>query len=471
MPTCAPLKERLLNAANVIKRHALPVIYFSWSGSFIRALPALYVVWALPLVFILALLVPPWQHPDEPAHFLRAAHAADGNLFGHRFGTTAGGRADPAIGQAVIPFWPLAFHPEVKVTEAMYASAYRRWSSMREDTPFHNTSIYPPFLYAPAILAVWAGRTLHLTIVRSLYVARATNALASVLLTCIALALARRTRCALAVIAGLPMTLALYASASHDALIVSLTLLAVGSIDRVIDEARAATGAELVLITLALLFVAMSRPPYAVLSGLLLLGAPNRSLRAWMAATVIIAGTAIWWTYALRGFVVYPAADASSQWAIAIANPIRTITVAWTSLVIRSPELGEQLIGKLGWLDTPLPHGFVLLAATIILLGYLSALAGPTRWPWLPLIIIIIAALALHGSQYLCCVEPGAANSYLQGRYFLPLAAVLTLALPQLPGVGWRILLLAAVGVTLLASIEPAVLIRTLVIRYYLSAG
>jgi len=119
-----------------------------------------------------------------------------------------------------------------------------------------------------------------LTIIKTLYVARAANAIAAVLVTFTALALARRTRCALAAVAALPMTLALDASANQDALIISLVLLAVGAIDRVIDEGRAATGWETLLITSALLFPAMSRPPYVVLSGLLLLTAPGKSLRA-----------------------------------------------------------------------------------------------------------------------------------------------------------------------------------------------
>src|ERR1700731_4036735 len=122
---------------------------------------------------------------------------------------------------------------------------------------FPHTAIYPPFLYAPGVLAVWVGRAFDLPIVQTLYLPRAANAIASTLLTLAALALARRTRCALAVLAILPMTLALTASASKDALTISLVLLAVGAIDRIIDEQRAATGSETVLITLALLFPAL----------------------------------------------------------------------------------------------------------------------------------------------------------------------------------------------------------------------
>ena len=75
-----------------------------------------------------------------------------------------------------------------------------------------------------------------------------TNALAAVLVTFLALAAARRTRCALAALAAMPMTLALDVSASHDALMIALVFLAVGMIDRVIDENRDATRLETALI-------------------------------------------------------------------------------------------------------------------------------------------------------------------------------------------------------------------------------
>ncbi len=89
-------------------------------GRFIGAIPILYIAWALPLLLALVLLVPPWQHPDEFRHFLRTAHIADGSLLGHRFGSSAGGRADPSIIASVLPFSSIPFHPENKVTALMY---------------------------------------------------------------------------------------------------------------------------------------------------------------------------------------------------------------------------------------------------------------------------------------------------------------------------------------------------------------
>jgi uncharacterized membrane protein len=278
---------------------------------------------------------------------------------------------------------------------------------------------------------------------------------------------------ALAVVAVLPMTLALDTSASKDALTISLVLLTVGAIDRVIDEGRAATGPETLLITTALLFPAMARPPYAVLSGLLLLTAPGKSLRGWIAGAVIIVCTALWWTYAAAvSMVGVPPGDTSAQIAFSLANPMRAIGVFWQTLANQWSEIGQELIGVLGWLDTRLPHYFLLMATTVLVLSLLSTTSGPARRPWLTMVIVIIGTVTVYIAIYFTFTPPGApVVTTLQGRLFLPFIAVLSLALPRLQWLGTRILPLAAASVLFLALIGPAVVVQTLVIRYYLNAG
>jgi uncharacterized membrane protein len=444
---------------------------FATVDRFMRAIPALYLTWGLPFLLALVILVPPWQHPDEPEHFLRTAQVADGELFSQRWGATAGGLSDPAVAGAVLPFNSVPFHTELKVDAPMYASAHRfRWSTAREVTSFPHTAIYPPLLYAPGVLAVWVGRAANFTVVQTLYLARAANALASALVTFGALVLARRSRAALAVVAILPMTVALYASASKDALTISLVLLAVGAIDRIINERRAATRSETLMIAIALLFPALARPPYVLLSGLLLLTASSKSLRPWLAGGAVIICSAIWWIYAARtSMVELPPGDSSAQIALSVANPTHAVVVFWRTLLHRWSEIGEEMIGVLGWLDTRLPLPLIQLATVVLLLSLLAASAGPARKPWLPLILIGAGLVAIFLAIYVTFSPPGAPTvDTLQGRLFLPLAALLPLALPQVPSFGTRMVPWAAAGIAILALLEPALVIRVLAVRYYL---
>jgi uncharacterized membrane protein len=355
----------------------------------------------------------------------------------------------------------------------MYAAAHRfHWSMVRQDVDFRNTAFYPPFLYAPGVLAVWVGRALELTIIQTLYLARGANAVAAAFLTFLALVFARRTRIGLTVVAILPMTITLDTSASQDALIISLVILAVGAIDRIIDSNRAATRLETLLITLMLLLPAMARPPYAALSGLLLLTAPKNSLRAWISAASIVTCMGSWWLSAAGSTVTIPPGDPSTQWASTIAHPTRLLVTAWSTLLSESKEAGVQLIGVLGWQDTRLAPSFIELAGTVLAFALVSSTTGPARRPWLAMLISMTGIAGVFLAIYFLFTSTGAAVvNGMQGRYFLPLVAVLALALPALPWLGYKLIPVATAGAVVLAIIEPAVVIRTIAVRYYLSMG
>ena len=380
---------------------------------FVQAIPVFYLVWALPLLLALSVLIPPAQQPDEPAHFLRTVQIAGGSLFGRRVGGSAGGPADTAVMPALAPFFPTFFHPEVKITSLMYAASISiRWAGKTQVQEFPNVAIFPPLMYAPGVLAVWVGRALDLTVVRTLHLVRVANALTAVLVTFLTLAAARRTRCALAALAAMPMTLALDVSASHDALMIALVFLAVAMIDRVVDEDRDATGLETALIAAALALPAMARPPYAALSALLLLTAPIRSLRPWAAAATVGAATCAWWVYtAMFSLTRLAPADPPAQWELVKADPTLIVAVLWQTLVREWMALGEQLVGKLGWLDTRLPTFFILMAAGVLTLTFASATAGPARRPWLPAAAVFAGVLIMFS----CRARP-ASRSWLGCR-------------------------------------------------------
>ena len=124
----------------------------------------------------------------------------------------------------------------------------------------------------------------------------------------------------------------------------------------------------------------MARPPYVALAALLLLTAPIRSLRPWAGAAAVGAATCGWWIYtAMFSLTRLAPADPSAQWELVKADPALLVPVLWRTLVREWMALGEQLVGKLGWLDTRLPTFFILMAAGVLILTFLSATAGPAR--------------------------------------------------------------------------------------------
>lgn len=436
-----------------------------------RALPALYLVWALPFLLTLAWLVPPWSHPDEPNHMLRIVELAHGELLGERLGPRdAGGLTDVGVADAAAPFASITFHAERKVTRPVLSASDRvPWRGSLSLLGFPNTAPYPPLFYLPAMAAVRIAQMVGLHVNRTLYLARAATALATVLVNAAALVFARRTRYALAGLAMLPMTCSLDASASQDALIIALSLLAVGWIDSLIERNQPASWTALAGLVLALVAIGMARPPYVVLAVLLLLVTPRLGWSTVAGACIVVAGVGAWSALA-AATVLVARGDPSVQAELLLSHPLQSVTILLTTLHREGPGYAVQFIGQLGWLDTALPRWYIVLALAAIVSGFAAAIDGPSRRPWLPVLAAVGGSALIFGTQYLSWTQPGAdAIEGVQGRYFIPLAAALALSVPGLPRFGPLIRPVALAGLGILGVTTPFVVVQALVVRYYLS--
>jgi hypothetical protein len=445
-----------------------------------RALPVLYLVWALPLLLTICWLMPPWSNGDEPNHMLRTVELAHGELLGQRLGPhDAGGMADAGILDAAAPFEPLKFHPERKVTITMRSAGDQvRWRGSASLNSFGNTAPYPPFLYLPAVVAVRISQMLGIGVDRSLFLARAATALAAALVNAAALTLARRTRYAVAALAMLPMTCSLDASVGQDALIIALSLLAVGWIDRMIERGRPANRGELTGLALALMAVGMARPPYVTFALLPLLTASRlRWASAAAACAVVVAVGA--WSALVAAVVLVSRADPCAQASLLLGDPLRFGAVLLNTLRSYIPGYTAQFVGELGWLDTALPPWYVALAFAALAAAFAAAVAGVARRPWLALLVAVGGALLIFVVQYLNWTQPGAdLIDGVQGRYFIPLAATLVLAVPTFPPLAFPRLAfprlapfvraVAPAGICALGVTTPFVIVQALVVRYYI---
>jgi uncharacterized membrane protein len=434
----------------------------------ISLLPLVYLIWSLPFLFAIVLIVPPGGQADEPEHFARAAHVAAGWVLADEQGML---KVDPAIAAAMLPFASARFHPEIKATAAQFAAAHSvTWSGEEADAFYPGAGKYPPVFYIPGALAVVLGQSLDLPVLQTFYLARSFNAAGSALVTAIAIFFARRTRFALTAVAALPMTMALYASTSQDALMIAFALLVAGILDRVTHEARVATRSETLVITLLLASIAMARPAYIFLSPIVFLAGPSRGLRPWLACAAIVLATATWWIIAGRiGLASRTGADTAAQISFLMAHPTHVLLVAYTTVNKNLYIYWEQFIGVLGWLDVVLPHSFEHLVEAVLAVSFTSALVGRARLPLLVAIAAIASIAALFGVLYLSFTVVGADTvDTVQGRYFLPAAALLPLALPSIPIIGRFAQPLAAVALILLMLCSPAIVLQTLAFRHYL---
>jgi uncharacterized membrane protein len=435
------------------------------------ALPILYLAWALPLLLVVALTTPPWQNPDEAAHMLRISQIAHGGLVAYRFDNTAGGYADPAIIASAATTSRVIFHPEQKVTLGMLSRAgAAQWGSTAE-LPFPAIAMYAPVLYVPAVLAVEAGRVLGLSVVHSLFAVRMVNAVAATLIAGLALYFARSTRLALAVLLVLPMTVAMFASAAQDGLMIALTLLVVACVDRVVAEDRDPTLWETVAIGVATAAVIIARPPYLPLAALPLIAVQRGRRRAWWNVAAICAASAVWIAYTFASVSVPLQADFNpkAQLLHFLQQPWSFVPLLANTLLSLHSDYTVTFIGVLGWLDTFLLPSYYDAASLVLLAGLASVTIGPTRRTWLALLIWLAAVGAVLFAGYLSWTPPQADRiEGVQGRYFLPLAAVLAMAVPTWRSFGVIVRRPAVVALLGLAVITPAIIVHALILRFYL---
>ncbi|MDE2581627.1 MAG: DUF2142 domain-containing protein [Rhodospirillales bacterium] len=457
-----------------------------------KLLAGAFAIYGLVAVALLAVTMPPFQNPDELTHFLRAAQVAEGGVIGRRFavirpdGTaavTAGGRVDPALPAAARPFRPIQYDPQVKARRAMWAPRFG-WSAARAWVAFPNTAIYPPFFYLPAALGVLAGRAAGLTVVQTLVLSRLLTGVASMAVGVAAIGCAGAAAVWLFAILTLPMSLALIASSSQDALMLACSALAAALLVRGMRAPWRQGTAERACLVAVLCLVTMARPPYGGMA-LLPLALPSVPLRRrLLAAGVVLAAIIAWSALAataaltatgvtLGGLKVDPAAQA----ALLLRHPLLALRVARTTIASLWRVYLQGFIGWLGWLDTRLPRLYRIVAAGMLLVAAAATMLGRGERTVGAASRLVIAAavlssvVAVFAIEYLTWTVPGAlVVDGVQGRYFLPLALVGGAALPALGTDRWaRVRQALVLAVAAFPIVSLGIVMRAIVLRYYLS--
>jgi uncharacterized membrane protein len=441
-----------------------------------KQLARLFLIYALPAVALLSVVMPPFQVADEFAHVERADQIARGKMVSDRYGGTVDGGL-VAFGTLYENMW---FHPEVKQTEALARQAGALgWAEPRDDMNFQNTAQYGPLLYAPQAIGVLIGRLTGLSLARTLVLSRLLNGIVCCGIGFVALSICRRGRALTFATLLLPMTLSQLGSASQDALLITLSLLAIALASRILAEQRPAATAEFAWFAFVVVATTLARPSQIALA-LLAPAFATRNDLAWKDAgghrKAIIAAlaavlVAVWMRVLATLMPPEPANhSAAIQFAHLLEHPFALPTVIAKSLIGDRGWLWETMIGRLGWVDAPMPGWYYTTASVILAFALVASRnRGPLLRPALLAIVTLSALVATTCfALYLSWtpVDQPTING-LQGRYILPMLPLFAWLLPDREPRLERVTALAWYPVLVFPVVTLAVLPGVIMERYY----
>lgn len=430
-------------------------------------------VWGLTMVF----LVPPFQVPDEPAHYYRAWSVAELQLFAH-------------TGQTVTLPENVASLPERLGSAVMdwgtnhYSSRNARalvWEplSPRLKEQWTSAGSYGPIGYAPQVAGIEIARFLGHSPLLGLYFARALNLAASVLIMFFAIRLLPFGKPLMALVGLLPMTVAQMASVSPDGIALSGALL-VTAVVLNLAQRRTISSQNMIWLAIAASLLLTTKPGYALMALLVLAFVPGQfgGMRRWIVsecavlaavfsvAAILLAMAPRASSATLAGLGVQ-GVDQAAQLSLVMHNPLIFLQVLSATLDANGLSLAQMTYGILGWLTVGLPMAGMVVAAlaVILLLGRDEPI---TTSPWQRCVLAGTAGVlagAINLALYMGWSAVGATViSGLQGRYFIP---VVMLGLLSIYGIRLTRQRTLVAMLLVVAIVFMATTIRALMKFYY----
>ncbi|MBI5895255.1 MAG: DUF2142 domain-containing protein, partial [Desulfobacterales bacterium] len=393
---------------------------------------------------LLVLLTPPFQSADEDSHFKRSVALSELKVLPK----VRKGVLGHYLPRAVADFE--AAHRFMKSDQNAHYSwaSYRHWLSDAEVNfadrvfvPYHTANSHP-FLYLPQTLGIALGRlTGSNSPVVLLIAGRFVNLLFFWCCVFAAVRSAPAGKTALALLSLMPMTLSLSASLSYDAVVNGVTLLLIANLLRLAfdPEVKRVGWNQIALITLLAVWQLELKQVYywVVLFWFLIPRSKFNSAMHCYGAFAIIVGAGLLqhlvWARLQPSGDFYPFTEHFHRQIRFILMEPFTYARIWIGSLCKGEMIHiQQFVGNLGWLDNPLPRGFVLAyscALVAVALGEVkSGLSSLWSRGWM-LAVVGLMLLSTSTAIYVTWTalpDIGGigypAVKDLQGRYLIPLA-------------------------------------------------
>jgi uncharacterized membrane protein len=349
-----------------------------------------FVTAALIAGLLCVFLNPPFQTPDEPAHFYRAWQISEGKLISEKADDRVGGQLPANLEIFAREFSQVNWNGFNFSQNIMNNGLIKMKpdADAKKFIDFNNTALYSPVCYAPASLALFILRQFNVSLPFLFWGARLASLLFWVGMVYLAIRLIPVYQWLFTLLALLPMSVFINSSISADVVTNAVCFLFTAILLKYIFEKKEIQRQRafiLIVMVIALVSVKAAYSPLILLLLLLGKGEKNKKI-AWLKISgLFFLGVFVAWLWHHMTDLLYLSyanynvshrdsaalvkdADMHAQMNYITSHGTYLLDVLYASVSYAFPMYSNGYIGTFGWLDLPLPAVFIISFYLIILI-------------------------------------------------------------------------------------------------------
>lgn len=411
-------------------------------------------IWGIFMAFY----VPPFQVPDEPAHFFRAYQISEFHFSPEIKDNRLGGELPISL----LKFHTCFFGNDIDKGKKIDFETLKKCLNIPLDENqklhlvFPNTALYSPVPYIPQSIGIFLGRLIGLPPLILLYLGRLFNLFFWIGFVYQSIKIIPFKKWLFPVLALLPMSIHIAASVSADAFLNGLSFLLISFILKLaFDENNLPTLKNILAVIIGGILIALSKNIYFVIVFLFAIIPLKKfkSKKDFALKLLLVTGVtafAALISYLLVDSILgkispiehlygthppFPQINPDKQIELILSDIKRFIKILLISYHAFYQMAVKSYIGYLGWMEVIFSNKYYLLSVFVILMtAFLPAqnnqftLSVKQRIIFLAISGLIIFLFSF--TMYCSWCEPGAELiENFQGRYFIPVAPLILLSI------------------------------------------
>lgn len=396
------------------------------------------------ILFIL--ITPPFQVPDEYVHFYRAFQISEGQLVAEIHQGQIGGFLPKSVLTTTENVSKdIPFNPNNKQDPKLIFSLLKLpINSEKVFIGFPSASLYSPIPYLPQALGIAIGRIFGLSPLMLMYLGRLFNLITWLFIVHLSIKITPIFKWVLFLIVLTPISLFQASSLSADALTNALAILFISFVLQLAlnKDKKFIDKKHTIFIFVISSLLSLSKLAYFPLTFLFLiipikkLGNKHSYIMAFCLLLLLNIICILGWYFKVKFIELpYPPnVSPSAQLSLILKHPFDLISTIINTLSVFGKDYIYQFVGRLGWLDTPLPisliNSYLITIVVVALLNHQKEFLLSWKQKCIILTIfvsnlsLVMILLYLHWTPVGKTIIEG-----VQGRYFIPLSPLFFLLL------------------------------------------